>query len=138
MRALTALARAHVLRQNVAERANGTMAQAALEAAGSVLLCGVASGGCCGRAGYDRRSRAALPGTRTGYCRAVSPGGDLLRGRPMGSRPEIEQNRRSFPSAVYRRRGLASLASGEVMSANETASEVRTSITLGTRAPSAS
>lgn len=42
------------------------------------------------------------------------------------------------PFTDYRRRGLASLASGEVMSANETASEVRTSITLGTRAPSAS
>src|SRR3954468_2907052 len=43
-----------------------------------------------------------------------------------------------FPLADYRRRGLASLASGEVISANETESEARTSITLGTRAPIAS
>src|SRR5712692_6949599 len=60
--------------------------------------------------------------------------------RPKSPKETIEHlHRYGFRRAgVHRRRGEASLASGEVMSANDTASEVITSITVGTRAANAS
>ena len=49
--------------------------------------------------------------------------------------PSVSEAGEGFATALHqRRRGEASLASCEVMSANETASEVRTSITVGARA----